>query len=185
MKVTATELPEVLIIEPRLFPDGRGHFFEAWVEPRYREAGIQQPFVQDNFSRSVFGTLRGLHFQEPKAQGKLVTVLAGRIFDVAVDLRRGSPRFGQWVGVELNGDTPRQLWVPPGFGHGFCVLSEFADFFYKCTEFYSPETERSVRWDDPELNIDWPVAEPILSEKDAVAPLLSDAPMLPPIEAAT
>lgn len=179
MKVTPTELPEVLLIEPRIFPDGRGHFFETWVGPRYQEAGIAQPFVQDNFSRSVYGTLRGLHFQEPKAQGKLVTVLSGKVFDVAVDIRQDSPRFGRWVGVELNGDEPRQLWVPPGFAHGFCVLSESADFFYKCTEFYSPETERSVRWNDPKLAIDWPIDAPILSDKDGAAPMLADAPILP------
>lgn len=182
MKVTATELPEVLLIEPRLFSDKRGHFFETWVDPRYREAGIPKPFVQDNFSRSAFGTLRGLHFQKPNAQGKLVTVLAGRIFDVAVDLRTDSPRFAQWVGFELDGDAPRQLWIPPGFGHGFCVISEYADFFYKCTSFYSPDTERSVRWDDPDLAIDWPIDEPLISNKDAQAPLLAEAPVLPTMD---
>ncbi len=179
MKVSPTSLPEVLLIEPRVFPDGRGHFFEMWVETRYSDAGIHLPFVQDNFSKSVKGTLRGLHFQEPSAQGKLVTVLAGTVFDVAVDIRRGSPRFGEWIGVELDGDHPRQLWVPPGFAHGFYVLSDQAYFHYKCTEFYNPSTERSVRWDDPSLLIEWPVEAPVLSDKDSAAPLLADAPVLP------
>lgn len=182
MNVTATELPEVLLIEPNLFPDDRGHFFEMWVEPRYREVGVPQKFVQENFSRSVRGTLRGLHFQEPKAQGKLVTVLAGRVFDVAIDIRCGSANFGKWIGVELDGDRPRQLWVPPGFAHGFCVLSETADLFYKCTDFYSPSTERSLLWNDPDLAIDWPVSEPVLSPKDAAAPRLADAPILPSMD---
>ena len=179
MKVNPTPLPEVLLIEPRVFPDGRGHFFEMWVENRYREAGVQFPFVQDNFSKSVKGTLRGLHFQEPCAQGKLVTVLEGTVFDVAVDIRRGSPRFGEWTGVELHGDHPRQLWVPPGFAHGFCVLSDQAYFHYKCTAYYNPSTERSIRWDDPSIAIDWPVETPLLSDKDNAAPLLANAPLLP------
>ena len=183
MKVTATELPEVLLIEPQVFPDERGYFFEAWRDQGYAEAGIHGPFVQDNFSRSTKGTLRGLHFQEPKAQGKLVTVLAGLIFDVVVDIRRGSSRFGQWVGVELDGDAPRQVWIPPGFAHGFYVLSEHADFFYKCTEYFSPDTERGILWNDPELAIEWPVDRPVLSEKDAAAPLLADAPVLPTLMA--
>ena len=183
MKVTATELPEVLLIEPRVFSDDRGHIFESWEQARFAEAGIHGPFVQDNFSRSTKGTLRGLHFQEPKAQGKLVTVLAGLIFDVVVDIRRGSSRFGQWVGVELDGDAPRQVWIPPGFAHGFCVLSERADFVYKCTEYYSSDTERGILWNDPELAIEWPVDRPILSEKDAAAPLLADAPVLPTLMA--
>ena len=179
MKTTPTTLPEVLIVEPRVFPDSRGHFYEMWVDNRYKEAGIHGPFVQDNVSRSVRGTLRGLHFQEPMAQGKLVTVLTGKIFDVAVDIRQDSPRFGQWVGIELDGDDPKQLWIPPGFAHGFCVMSEQANFLYKCTEAYNPATERSIRWDDPNLAIDWPVADPVLSEKDAAAPHLSEATILP------
>ena len=183
MKVTPTALPEVLLIEPRVFPDLRGHFFESWVGPRYQEAGIAEPFVQDNFSRSTQNTLRGLHFQEPKGQGKLITVLSGRIYDVAVDVRTDSPRYREWIGIELDGDDPKQLWVPPGFAHGFCVLSERADFMYKCTEFYAPDTERSIRWDDPELAIDWPLDTPILSEKDAEAPILADAPVLPRMSA--
>jgi dTDP-4-dehydrorhamnose 3,5-epimerase len=183
VKVTPTALPEVLLIEPRVFPDSRGHFFESWVGPRYQEAGIAVSFVQDNFSRSTQGTLRGLHFQEPKGQGKLITVLSGKIYDVAVDVRSDSPRYREWIEIELNGDYPQQLWIPPGFAHGFCVLSEHADFMYKCTEFYAPETERSIRWDDPELAIDWPLDAPILSEKDAAAPLLADAPALPRMSA--
>ncbi|MGB0554515.1 MAG: dTDP-4-dehydrorhamnose 3,5-epimerase [Alphaproteobacteria bacterium] len=183
MKVTPTALPEVLLIEPRVFPDARGHFYESWVGPRYQEAGIDAPFVQDNFSRSTRNTLRGLHFQEPKGQGKLITVLSGKIYDVAVDVRIDSPRYRDWIGIELDGDNPQQLWIPPGFAHGFCVLSAQADFMYKCTEFYAPETERSIHWDDPELAIDWPLDTPILSEKDAAAPFLADAPVLPRMSA--
>ncbi len=182
MRISPTSLPEVLIVEPEVFPDSRGHFFEMWEEARYREAGITGPFVQDNISRSIQGTVRGLHFQEPKAQGKLITVLRGNIFDVAVDIRPNSPRFKQWVGVDLNCNQPRQLWIPPGFAHGFCVLSESADFHYKCTEYYNPSTERSVRWDDPDLAINWPIPNPVLSEKDAAAPPLSNAPILPSLE---
>jgi dTDP-4-dehydrorhamnose 3,5-epimerase len=178
VKVTPTALPEVLLIEPRIFPDSRGHFFETWVGPRYQEAEIAVPFVQDNFSRSTRDTLRGLHFQEPKGQGKLITILSGKIYDVAVDVRYDSPRYRKWIGIELDGDNPQQLWIPPGFAHGFCVLSAHADFMYKCTDFYAPETERSIRWNDPELAIDWPIDAPLLSEKDAAAPLLTDAPLL-------
>ena len=179
MKVTPTTLPEVLLIEPRVFLDSRGHFFESWMSPRYQEAEITAPFVQDNFSRSTQDTLRGLHFQEPKGQGKLITILSGEIYDVVVDVRSNSPRYREWIGIELNGDDPKQLWIPPGFAHGFCVLSEQADFMYKCTEFYTPETERSIHWNDPELAIDWPLDAPNLSEKDAAAPFLADAPVLP------
>jgi len=179
MKITPSALPEVLILEPRVFPDARGHFFESWQQERYAEAGIAGPFVQDNVSRSVRGTLRGLHFQEPDAQGKLVTVLTGRIFDVAVDIRRGSPRFGQWIGTTVDAAQPRQIWIPPGFAHGFCILSDTADFMYKCTEYYRPDSERSIRWDDPGIAIDWPVVDPLLSGKDAVAPPLSEASILP------
>ena len=179
MKIKPTLLPEVLLIEPRVFPDARGHFFESWVGPRYQEVGIAAPFVQDNFSHSTQHTLRGLHFQEPQGQGKLITVLSGKIYDVVVDVRSNSPRYREWIGIELNGDNPKQLWIPPGFAHGFCVLSEHADFMYKCTEFYAPKTERSIRWDDPELAIYWPLDAPILSEKDATAPLLANAPVLP------
>jgi len=179
MKVTPTELPEVLLVEPRVFRDARGHFYEGYHARRYAEAGIPGAFVQDNHSRSVRGTLRGLHFQEPRAQGKLVQVLRGRVFDVAVDIRRGSPRFGRWMGIELSDDEPRQLWIPPGFAHGFCVLSESADFFYKCTELYAPELDRTIAWNDPAIGVRWPLAEPLLSSKDREAPLLSRAPVLP------
>ena len=179
MKVVATELPEVLLIEPKVHGDSRGFFYESFQARRYADAGILAPFVQDNLSRSVRGTLRGLHLQEPRAQGKLVQVLRGTVWDVAVDVRRGSPRFGRWVAVELSETTPRQLWIPPGFAHGFCVLSESADFFYKCTEVYAPECERSIAWNDPAIGIAWPVQEPILSAKDRDAPRLADAPVLP------
>ena len=179
MKVTPTELPSVLLIEPRVFGDSRGFFFESFHAGRYAGVGIRDAFVQDNLSRSVQDTLRGLHFQEPGAQGKLVQVLNGAVWDVAVDVRRGSPHFGRWVGMELSADNHRQLWIPPGFAHGFCVLTDTADFFYKCTAPYAPEWERAVRWDDPALAIRWPVRAPILSAKDAGAPLLAEAPVLP------
>ena len=179
MKVTPTELPEVLLIEPRVHGDSRGFFYESFQVSRYADAGIQGTFVQDNLSRSAKGTLRGLHFQEPRAQGKLVQVLRGTVFDVAVDVRKGSPRFGRWVGVELCESSPRQLWIPPGFAHGFCVLSESADFFYKCTEVYVPEAERAIAWNDPQIGIRWPVSEPLLSNKDRAAPMLAASPVLP------
>ncbi|HAA92117.1 MAG TPA: dTDP-4-dehydrorhamnose 3,5-epimerase [Rhodospirillaceae bacterium] len=182
MEVTPTALPEVLLIEPKLFGDERGFFFESWKQDRYLEHGLPAEFVQDNISRSDKGTLRGLHFQEPNAQGKLVSVLQGQVFDVAVDVREGSPRFGKWIGVELDGEKHHQLWIPPGFAHGFCVLSESADFFYKCTTLYSPETEQAIRYDDPTIGIDWPVETPILSRKDEVAPVLAEAPVLPAYE---
>jgi dTDP-4-dehydrorhamnose 3,5-epimerase len=179
MKVVPTDLPEVLILEPKVHGDSRGFFYESFQAKRYAEIGISGPFVQDNLSRSVRGTLRGLHFQEPRAQGKLVQVLRGTVWDVAVDVRRGSPRFGRWVGLELAETPPRQLWIPPGFAHGFCVLSESADFFYKCTELYAPECDRSVAWDDPAIGIAWPVNDPLLSAKDRGAPRLANAPVLP------
>ena len=179
MNVIATEHPEVLIIEPRVFGDDRGFFFEAFSADRYEKAGVSGTFVQDNVSRSVKGTLRGLHFQDPKAQGKLVSCGRGAVWDVAVDIRKGSPHFGKWVGVELSEQNRRQLWVPPGFAHGFCVLSDSADFFYKCTEYYAPECDAGVAWNDPDLGIPWPVKEPLLSPKDAKLPRLKDAPRLP------
>ncbi|QQR42051.1 dTDP-4-dehydrorhamnose 3,5-epimerase [Myxococcus xanthus] len=179
MKVTPLEIPDVLLLEPKVFGDDRGFFMEMFHAARYAAVGIPGPFVQDNYSRSAKGTLRGLHFQEPQAQGKLVQVLAGAVYDVAVDVRRGSPTFGQWVAVELSSDNRRQLWIPPGFAHGFCVVSDSADFHYKCTALYAPETERSVVWNDPDLAIPWPVSEPLLSPKDAQAPRLRDAPLLP------
>ena len=182
MKIIASELPEVLIIEPKVHGDSRGFFYESFQAARYAAAGITGAFVQDNISRSARGTLRGLHFQEPRAQGKLVQVLRGSVFDVAVDVRRGSPRFGRWVGIELSEAVPRQLWIPPGFAHGFCVLSDSADFFYKCTELYAPEVERSIAWDDPQIGIRWPLSAPLLSSKDRTAPTLESSPVLPTFE---
>lgn len=174
MQVSTTPLAGALIIEPRVFGDERGFFLETWSRRRYGEAGIDVDFVQDNLSFSSRGVLRGLHFQNPMPQGKLVFVLAGEVFDVAVDLRQGSPTFGRWHGVVLSGTNKRQFWVPAGFAHGFCVTSETALFSYKCTELYAPEHERAIRWDDPDLAIDWPVAGPQVSDKDRRAPLLAD-----------
>jgi dTDP-4-dehydrorhamnose 3,5-epimerase len=179
MKVTQTALPGVLLLEPKVFGDERGFFFESYHAGRYAEAGIPARFVQDNLSRSVRGTLRGLHFQEPNAQGKLVQVVAGAVYDVAVDIRRGSPHFGRWVGYELSAANKLQLWVPPGFAHGFCVTSDSADFLYKCTDLYNPAAERGIAWNDPALDIPWPVEQPLLSAKDRAAPRLADAPVLP------
>lgn len=178
MKVIETALPGVLIIEPKAFGDHRGFFLETFQVERYREAGITLPFVQDNHSRSQRGVLRGLHYQlPPHAQGKLVRVVAGAVFDVAVDMRRGSPTFGRWAGCELNAQNQRQLWIPPGFAHGFLVLSDSADFLYKTTDYYAPQAEAALRWNDPQLGIDWPLQgiEPVLSAKDAVAPTLAQA----------
>lgn len=176
MKVTPTAIPEVLIVEPRVFPDERGYFLETWNQLRYAEAGIDVTFVQDNLSFSRRGVLRGLHYQNPNAQGKLVSAAHGEVFDVAVDLRVDSPTFRQWVGVTLSAENQRRLWVPAGFAHGFVVTSESAVFAYKCTDYYAPRDERSLRWNDPELSIDWPVESPVLSAKDAQAPLLRDTP---------
>ena len=178
MKGTPTELPEVLVLEPRVFQDARGFFVESYNRKTLADAaGITQDFVQDNHSRSTRGVLRGLHYQVRQPQGKLVRALSGRIFDVAVDLRRASPRFGKWVGVELSADNFRQLWVPAGFGHGFLVLSDTAEVLYKTTDYYAPAHERSVRWDDPTLAIAWPALDvaPVLSAKDAQAPALAAA----------
>ena len=174
MTVKPTALPGVLLIEPRVFRDGRGHFLETWHEARYREAGIAGPFVQDNVSVSTRGVLRGLHVQNPHPQGKLVGVLEGAVWDVAVDVRPDSPTFRQWVGCTLSGENGHQLWIPPGFAHGFVVTSERAVFAYKCTDVYRPEAELTVRWDDPALGIAWPVEAPELSAKDAAAPLLGE-----------
>ncbi|MDE5452764.1 dTDP-4-dehydrorhamnose 3,5-epimerase [Bradyrhizobium sp. CSA112] len=179
MNVIATALPEVLILEPRLFGDQRGFFLETYQLPRYAEHGISLPFVQDNMSRSSHGVLRGLHLQNPFTQGKLVTALRGRVLDVAVDVRVGSPRFGCHVAVELSEENRRQLWVPRGFAHGFVVLSETADFFYKCDDLYSPKDEVSIRWNDPAIGINWGIEAPSLSAKDADAPLLKDVKNLP------
>ncbi|OYU27260.1 MAG: dTDP-4-dehydrorhamnose 3,5-epimerase [Burkholderiales bacterium PBB2] len=182
MKITPTDLPEVLILEPRVFGDARGFFTESWSEKVFNQAvGADFHFVQDNHSRSARGVLRGLHFQlPPHAQGKLVRCVAGAVFDVAVDIRRSSPNFGRWVGVELSADNHRQLWVPPGFAHGFLVLSDSADFLYKTTDTYAPQAEGAVRWDDPAIGIIWPDvgAPPLLAEKDLKAPLLAEAARL-------
>ena len=178
MQFVATNLPDVIKIVPALHRDERGFFMETWQARRFSENGIDAEFVQDNFSRSSKGTLRGLHYQINQAQGKLVRVVSGEVFDVAVDLQKSSPTFGQWTGEILSAENKHQLWVPPGFAHGFLVLSEMAEFEYKCTDYYAPEYERSIRWDDPEIEVDWPLAaseQPVLSAKDAAAPLLKDA----------
>jgi dTDP-4-dehydrorhamnose 3,5-epimerase len=166
MNVIKTAIPGVLIVEPNLFGDARGFFMELYHEKRYAGSGIAQRFVQDNLSRSAQGVLRGLHIQNPRPQGKLVTVLRGSVLDVAVDVRAGSPTFGRHVAIELNGENRRQLWVPRGFAHGFVVRSETADFFYKCDEFYSPANEHVLRWNDPQLAIDWGCDSPIVSPRD-------------------
>lgn len=176
MRVSETRLPGVWLIEPVVYGDARGYFFESWQRERYAAAGLPSEFVQDNFSRSQRGTLRGLHLQHPHAQGKLVSVLEGEVFDVAVDARVGSPSFGRWVGVHLSSDNKHQLYVPAGFAHGFCVVSDAALFSYKCTELYHPETEIAVAWNDPRLAIAWPIAEPTLSVKDRNAMKLHDVP---------
>lgn len=179
MNVTATDLPEVLVLEPKVFGDDRGFFMESYNRRAFNAAvGYEVSFVQDNHSRSAYGVLRGIHFQRPPhAQGKLVRVTSGRVFDVAVDLRRSSPRFGRWVGVELSAENRRQLWIPSGFGHAFLVLSEQADFLYKTTDYYSAQDEGSVRWNDATLAIAWPglTCPPVLSAKDAAAPTLAEA----------
>lgn len=174
MNVETLSLPGVLLITPKVFGDARGYFVETFANERYAEAGIDIPFVQDNLSRSPKGVLRGLHLQNPHGQGKLVQVVEGSVFDVAVDVRVGSPHFGKWVGAELSAENHCQLWVPPGFAHGFVVTSEHALFSYKCTDTYHPETELSVLWNDPAIGIDWPVETPVLSGKDAAAKVLAD-----------
>jgi len=179
MNVIPTDLPEVLIIEPKVFGDQRGFFVETYQLARYADVGIDRPFVQDNMSRSSYGVLRGLHLQNPTTQGKLVSALRGSVLDVAVDVRLGSPNFGRHVAVELSEENRRQLWVPRGFAHGFVVLSETADFFYKCDNLYSPTDEVTVRWNDPAIGIRWGVDGPALSTKDAAAPLLSEVENLP------
>jgi dTDP-4-dehydrorhamnose 3,5-epimerase len=179
MNVIRTAISDVLIIEPELSGDQRGFFCETFKADRYAALGIAGPFVQDNLSRSARGVLRGLHLQNPKPQGKLVTVLRGAVRDVAVDVRIGSPTFGRHVAVELTEENRRQLWVPRGFAHGFLVLSQTADFFYKCDELYSPADEITLRWDDPALAIDWGIASPTLSPRDAAAPILAAVKGLP------
>ena len=179
MNVIATDIPEVLIIEPKLLGDQRGFFLETYQFRRYAEFGISRPFVQDNMSRSSYGVLRGLHLQNPSPQGKLVSVMRGRVLDVTVDVRIGSPNFGRHVAVELSEENHRQLWVPRGFAHGFLVLSETADFFYKCDDLYNPTDEIVVCWDDPAIGINWGVSNPSLSARDAAAPRLADVKKLP------
>jgi dTDP-4-dehydrorhamnose 3,5-epimerase len=179
MNVLASNIPDVLIIEPKLFGDQRGFFLETYQLERYAVHGISRPFTQDNLSRSAKGVLRGLHLQNPMAQGKLVSVLRGRVLDVAVDVRRGSPTFGRHVAVELSDENRLQLWVPRGFAHGFAVLSDTADFAYKCDNIYSPKDEIVVRWNDPDLGIDWRTENPSLSARDSTAPLLKDISHLP------
>jgi len=167
-------IPDVLIIEPDVYRDARGFFLETYHEEKYREGGVAGPFVQDNHSRSVGGTLRGLHLQARRPQGKLIRVVEGEIFDVAVDVRRGSPSFGRWVGHSLSAENFRQCWVPPGFAHGFCVLSEFAHVEYKCTELYDPAGELGIVWNDPALGIVWPIQNPIVSDRDRRHPKLAE-----------
>jgi dTDP-4-dehydrorhamnose 3,5-epimerase len=181
MNVIATNLPEVLILEPKVFGDERGFFYESFNALAFPEAtGLQREFVQDNHSRSARGVLRGLHYQLHQTQGKLVRVTAGEVFDVAVDIRRSSPTFGQWAGVHLSAENKRQLWVPEGFAHGFLVLSDYAEFLYKTTDYYAPAHEQSIRWDEPELAIDWPLSEPPqLSAKDLAGVALHDAELFP------
>jgi dTDP-4-dehydrorhamnose 3,5-epimerase len=178
MNIIATDLPQVLIIEPQVFGDERGFFYESFNAKRFAElTGVQRDFVQDNHSRSARGVLRGLHYQLQQAQGKLVRVTAGEVYDVAVDVRRSSPTFGQWVGMRLSAQNKRQLWVPEGFAHGFLVLSDYAEFLYKTTDYYAPAHERSIRWDDAQLAIDWPLdgLTPVLSAKDQQASAFADA----------
>ncbi|KAB2840735.1 dTDP-4-dehydrorhamnose 3,5-epimerase [bacterium] len=172
LKCTPMEIPEVILVEPRVFPDVRGHFLEVYHQEKYFSAGIRARFVQDNFSSSVKNTLRGLHYQSKRPQAKLVSAIQGHIFDVAVDIRPHSPTFGKWVGAYLSGEDRRQLFIPEGFAHGFCVLSDFAAVLYKCSDYYDPDDDRGVLWSDPQIAIPWPVQRPVLSEKDARLPLL-------------
>jgi dTDP-4-dehydrorhamnose 3,5-epimerase len=175
MNVINTPLPGVVIIEPKVFGDERGFFLETFQEERYRDmAGIQLPFIQDNHSRSSKGVLRGLHFQKTKPQGKLVRVVTGEVYDVAVDINPASSTYGQFAGVVLNEQNKRQIWVPPGYAHGFLVLSDVADFEYKCTDYYDPSDEDGILWNDPEINIPWPLDDVSLSDKDAALPFLKD-----------
>lgn len=180
MKVAPTSLPEVLLIEPKVFGDARGFFFESWNEREFERAGIRARFVQDNHSRSEKGVLRGLHYQLRQPQAKLVRVTEGEIFDVAVDIRRSSPNFGMWQGTRLSAQSKSMLWIPVGFAHGFCVLSDAAEVLYKATDFYAPGHERSIAWNDPDLGIDWPLSgAPLLSAKDAAGTRLRDAEVFP------
>ncbi len=176
LKVLNTALPDVLLVEPDVFEDSRGFFMEQYNKQKYDRAGISRVFVQDNYSQSCRGVLRGMHFQHAFPQAKLVFVPLGEVFDVAVDIRRGSPTFGKWTGQLLSGDNKRQMFIPEGFAHGFCVLSETAHFCYKCTEFYHPEDDRGIMWNDPAIGIDWPVDDPVVSPKDSAHPALHDVP---------
>ena len=175
MEITPTNIPDVLIIKPTVFTDERGYFFESYNSEKLSAAGVATHFVQDNESKSSKGVLRGLHFQKPPySQGKLIRVIKGAVYDVAVDLRQNSPWYGKWVGVELNEREKNMCWIPPGFAHGFLTLEDDTIFSYKCTNFYHPASEGSVRWNDPEINVQWPETHPTLSAKDQVAPLLSE-----------
>jgi dTDP-4-dehydrorhamnose 3,5-epimerase len=182
VKPRPTQIPDVLILEPTVHRDDRGFFLESWREEWLESRGVIARFVQDNHSYSTRGTLRGLHYQLETPQGKLVQVISGEVYDVAVDIRRSSPTFGRWVSVRLSADDHRQLWIPPGFAHGFYVVSDSADVLYKCTEYYDPPQDRSLKWDDPDIGIDWPLISgcpPLLSKKDASAPRLRDATTYP------
>jgi len=184
MKIEPTALPGVLLIRPQVFGDDRGFFMETYHEAKLAAQGLRERFVQDNLSRSVKGALRGLHFQHPHGQGKLVRAVAGAVYDVAVDVRRGSPTFGRWIAQELSAENKLALYIPPGFAHGFCVITETAEFFYKCTEFYAPQHERGILWNDPDIAINWPVRNPILSAKDGRYPRLASlSEELPPYQA--
>lgn len=174
MEIQSTKFNEVVVISPRIFQDPRGYFFETFQAGRYKESGIACDFVQDNLSYSQKDTLRGLHYQHPHGQAKLVSVVRGEVLDVVVDVRKGSPTFGQWEGVTLSAENHRQLFVPEGFAHGFCVLSEDALFTYKCSDYYAPDAEHGIAWDDPDIGIAWPIEQPLLSEKDAYYPRLRD-----------
>jgi len=174
MNIIPTKLAGVVIVEPKVFGDKRGFFMETWNQETYKKAGLPYNFVQDNLSFSTKGVLRGLHFQNPYGQGKLLYVLQGEVFDVAVDIRVGSPTFGQWVGVTLTSENKRQLYIPEGFAHGFCVISETVLFAYKCTNTYHPETDGGILWNDPDIGIEWPITSPILSDKDTSHPTLAN-----------
>jgi len=179
LNVIETLIPGVLVLEPKVLADERGFFMETYHAARFRQLGIEAVFVQDNHSRSMRGVLRGLHYQEPNAQGKLVRCTRGALYDVAVDIRVGSPHFGKWVGADLTEENKRMLWVPPGFAHGFCALTDNADMVYKCTALYDAQSDRSILWNDSDLGIKWPIARPLLSQKDAAAPRLKEAKVLP------
>lgn len=181
MQIITTPIPDVLVLEPRVFGDERGFFFESWNQREFARLGLPTHFVQDNHSKSARGILRGLHYQTQQVQGKLVRVVAGEVFDVAVDMRRGSPTLGRWAGALLSAENRRMMWIPPGFAHGFYVTAESAEFVYKCTDFYAPEHEVSLRWDDPAIGVDWPLIDgkpPVLSAKDAAGLGFAEAPKL-------